>query len=242
MTYFIAIPSYNRLQILQNKTLAFLRKHNIDESKIFLFVHPDSYQDYLLLKDNYPDIHIIESRAGIKNSRNFITKFFNNGQRIVSIDDDVKDLINLNTNQPILDLKDFIDDSFNMTKDGIWGVSALDNAFFSTCRDKFGLSSIVSTFCGYTNIKSIHLELDVMEDFERVIKFHNLGRTILKRGWVGIKTTYWTTRGGLQSILNKDERIDKQNYSAEILLGLYPDLCYIRTRKSGLKDIRFKKI
>lgn len=242
MQYFIAIPSYNRLQIIQNKTLAFLRKHNIDESIIFIFVHPDSYQEYLILKDNYPNIHIIESKPGIKNSRNFITNFFNSGQKILSIDDDVKDLMNLKTNQSIDNLKDFIEDSFNMSKNGIWGVSALDNSFFSTCRDKFGLSSIVSTFCGYTNIKSIHLELDLMEDYERIFKFHNLDRTILKRGWVGIKTNYWTTKGGIQTDLNKDERIDKQNYSAEILLGLYPHLCYIRTRKSGLKDIRFKKI
>ena len=58
MNYKIVIPSYNRLKTLQNKTLAFLFRNNIPHDKIYIFVHPDSYQDYLILQSEY-NINII---------------------------------------------------------------------------------------------------------------------------------------------------------------------------------------
>ena len=239
MHFKIVIPSYNRLKTLQNKTLAFLFRNNIPHNKIYIFVHPDCYCDYLILESEY-NINIIKSVEGIRDSRNFITDYFPEGEKLLSMDDDISDLIDFRTNQSIEHLNDFIEESFEMVQGGLWGLSATDNRFFSRLNDKVGLQSIIGSFCGFTNRKQYKLTLKVMEDYERVIYYYNDNRIILKRSFIGIKTKYWTTAGGIQSNYSKDERITIQNEAADYLLKTYPQLVYIRTRKNGLKDIRFR--
>ena len=242
MTYKIVIPSYNRVSQLQGRTLNLLLKHNIPQSRIYIFVHPDSYDDYKnIIGTKYQDINIIESKYGIRPSRNYINNYFNNGDKIVEIDDDVENLINLNLDKPLENLHEFIEESFSMCGNGLWGVSALTNKFFSSMKDKFGLQSIVATFCGYVLDKSVKLTLDVMEDHERAIKYYLKDKPIFKRGWVGIKTKYWTNKGGIQSSYDYEKRKMLQNYCSDELATSYPHLVYQRTRKNGLKDIRYKK-
>jgi hypothetical protein len=241
MNYKIVIPSYNRIQQVEYRTLNFLFKHNINQSKIYIFAHPLSYDEYVeVLKPKYPNLNIVESKGGIKNSRNYINNYFNEGNKIVEIDDDVENLIDLRQDKPLENLDDFIKESFDMCGNGIWGVSALTNKFFCNMHDKFGLRSIVATFHGYTLDKSIILTLDVCEDFEKVIKYHLNNKPILKRGFIGIKTKYWDLKGGLQTDYDREKRLQLQNYCAEELLDRYPNLLFLRKRKSGLLDVRFK--
>ena len=55
MNYKIVIPSYNRIQQVEYRTLNFLFKHNINQSKIYIFAHPLSYDEYVeVLKPKYP--------------------------------------------------------------------------------------------------------------------------------------------------------------------------------------------
>ena len=198
MTYKIVIPSYNRLSKLQARTLDFLFRHNIDHTKIYIFAHTLSFDEYKeVLNSKYPNINVIESKGGIKNSRNYINHYFNDGVKIVEIDDDVEDLIDLREDKPLENLNEFIEESFSMCGNGIWGVSALTNKFFATMQDKYGLRSIIATFHGYTLDKSIKLTLDLMEDHQRTILYYLKEKSILKRGWVGIKTKFWTLEGGL---------------------------------------------
>ena len=89
--------------------------------------------------------------------------------------------------------------------------------------------------------KNIKLTLDVMEDHERTIQYHYLGKNILKRSGVGIKTKYWKNSGGIQTEIDVLRRIQIQNWAANELKDRYGDLLYLRTRKSGLIDIRFKR-
>jgi hypothetical protein len=241
MNYKIVIPSYNRFSTILGRTLKFLLSHNIDMNKVYIFAHPFSYDEYKIIEDKIEGVKVVESKGGIMNSRNYITEYFEEGTKIVSIDDDVEELIDLNTNQPIENLNEFIEESFSMCGNGLWGVCALNNKFYSNMKDKFGLQSIVATFCGYVNIKSIVLTLDLMEDYERVIKYYNANKIILKRSWIGIKTKYWTNKGGLQTELDILKRIQLQNYCANEILNRYPDYVFQRKRKNGLLDIRFKR-
>tara|TARA_R100001086_G_scaffold132472_2_gene68847 strand:- start:256 stop:996 length:741 start_codon:yes stop_codon:yes gene_type:complete len=242
MNYKIVIPSYNRVSQIQTKTLNLLLKHNIPQTIIYIFVHTDCYNEYKnIIGAKYQNINIIESKNNIKDSRNYINNYFNNNDKIVEIDDDIDDLINLNLDKPLENLNEFIEESFNMCGNGLWGVSAINNKFFSSMKDKFGLQSIVATFCGYTIDKEIKLTLDVMEDYERAIKYFLKKKSIFKRSWVGIKTKYWTNKGGIQTCFNFEERKIIQNNCSDILATSYPHLVYQRTRKNGLKDIRYKK-
>lgn len=242
MDYKIVIPSYNRLETIQSKTLNFLFRHKVDETRIYIFVHPDCYDDYKNVLELYlPNINIIKSKPGIKNSRNFITSYFDTGTKIVSIDDDVSDIIDLKLKKPIENLHEFIEESFTLCPKGIWGLWATLNDYYSNHQDRYTLQTIVGTFCGYTNYKKIKLTLPVMEDYERVILFYLENRTILKRKRYAIKTVYWKEPGGIQTHYTFTERMKIQNEAADELLSRYPYLCFQQTRKSGLKDIRFKK-
>ena len=42
-----AIASHKRLNQIKKKTLAFLNKHGIPKEDIYLFVSPESYEDYM---------------------------------------------------------------------------------------------------------------------------------------------------------------------------------------------------
>ena len=104
MDYKIVIPSYDRLVQLQGRTLSLLARHNINFDKVYIFAHPWCYEEYYDLKNKYPTIHIVESKGGIMNSRNYINDYFSAGTRIVEIDDDVEDLLNLKNDCPLEDL------------------------------------------------------------------------------------------------------------------------------------------
>jgi len=54
------------------------------------------------------------SKGGIKNSRNYINDYFNEGDKIVEIDYDIEDLINLREDKTLENLDDFIEESFSM--------------------------------------------------------------------------------------------------------------------------------
>jgi hypothetical protein len=80
-----------------------------------------------------------------------------------------------------------------------------------------------------------------MEDFQKVILYYLKEKPILKRGWVGIKTKYWTLSGGLQTEYDREKRLQLQNFCAQEIANTYPHLVYQRTRKNKLIDIRFKR-
>jgi len=138
---------------------------------------------------------------------------------------------------------ELIEESFNLIKDGgLFGFSAQSNKFFATCKDLYGLHSIINSCCGYINDKRIKLTVYEKEDYERCIQFYNLDLTILKRGNYGIKTNYWKNKGGIQSRYSWEKRLSVQKETSLWLNKLYPELTRIQIRKNGIYDIRFRKI
>jgi hypothetical protein len=93
MSYVIAIPSYQRYSILEQKTLNMLNKYHIPKKKIYVFVadldEKKLYQD-ALNSELYG--HLIVGKKGLKNQRNFITNYFPEGQEILQLDDDISEL------------------------------------------------------------------------------------------------------------------------------------------------------
>lgn len=93
MSYVIAIPSYQRYSILEQKTLNMLNRYHIPKNKIYVFVanqtEKKTYQEHL---DSELYGHLVVGKKGLKNQRNFITKYFPIGQEIVHLDDDISEL------------------------------------------------------------------------------------------------------------------------------------------------------
>ena len=89
ITYVIAIPSYNRSEILINKTLKFLKDCEINPKLINIFVAND--EEYKIYNSAIPkELYgkLIIGKKGIANQRKFISYYFPKGKNILSIDDD----------------------------------------------------------------------------------------------------------------------------------------------------------
>ena len=95
-SYIIAIPSYNRPELIQVKTLALLHKHNIPASKITIFV---ANQEQLeLYKTKVPAWlygNLVVGVIGLRNQRNFIMEYYPEGTHIVQMDDDLDKIMEL---------------------------------------------------------------------------------------------------------------------------------------------------
>lgn len=241
MNFSIAIPTHKRVKILENKTLKLLKKHNIDFKKVYVFATPESYEDYIELKNKY-GFNLLEG-GKILDVRNKIINNFDNGERVVEMDDDIDDILKTKKgvkNESIIDLIKLFNESFEMLKgSGLFGFNSTANNYFADGKDKYGLHSIICCF-GYINDKRVKLTLNEKEDFERVLIFNDLGLNILKRCGYGIKTKYWKTKGGIQDLYGFEDRIKKQNESAKILLDKYKTIIFKRVRKNGLIDLRFR--
>lgn len=244
MDYVIVIPSHKRFKLIKQTTLKLLDKHNI-KKKIYIFVSNESYNKYLELLPlfNNLDITIVKSQNSILKTRNHIIEYFPEEQKIVEIDDDVQDIETTKKgekNKSITDLNKLIEESFNIVKKGIWGINSTTNNYYAKGDNVLGLYSIVASFYGYTNDKRIKLTLEEKEDFEKVIQFFELKLPILKRRGFGTKTKYWKNPGGIQAHYGETTRIKVQRAAAQKLYNKYPNYCYIRERKNGIFDIRFR--
>lgn len=94
--YIIAIPSYNRPELIQVKTLALLHKHNINSKLIHIFV--SDREQYDLYKSKIPKNlynKLIIGVKGLKNQRNYINNYYPEGYHIVEMDDDIDKIVQL---------------------------------------------------------------------------------------------------------------------------------------------------
>jgi len=94
--YIIVIPSYNRPEIIQSKTLTLLNRHNIHSRKITIFVA--NQEQYDLYKVKIPPMlygNLVVGVLGLKNQRNFIMDYYPEGTHIVQMDDDLDKILEL---------------------------------------------------------------------------------------------------------------------------------------------------
>ena len=244
MNYKIAIASHQRIDMIRNKTLFYLNKHKINPTSVYIFVSPESYESY---KEHFEPLkyNIINSKNNILDTRNHIIQYFDEGEPIIEIDDDLEDIHITKKgveNERLGDLNNFIINSFEkLGEKGLWGINSNVNNFFAMGEDKFGLYSIVNSFLGYYNDKDIILGVPEKEDFDRVCQFFIKKSPILKRCGYGVKTRYWKNQGGIQARYNFEHRIIIQKESADILMEKYPELVYPVIRKNGIVDIRFRR-
>ena len=91
MNYNIYIPSHQRADILNSKTLRFLEKNMIEIQRIYILVSDvEEYQEYLNTLDStlYNQIQVCELSLALQ--RQFIDSFQDNGIHIIFMDDDIE--------------------------------------------------------------------------------------------------------------------------------------------------------
>ena len=250
--YIIAIPSYNRPELIQVKTLAVLHKHNINSKLINIFV--SDRDQYNLYKSKVPDFlynKLIIGVKGLKNQRNYINSYYPEGYHIVEIDDDIDKIVELNTKtktktlKPIEDLDTFIKKAFDMCRKKnifLWGVYPLANSHFMTEKVTTDLRFIVGPMWGMINRhhQDLVLTIDEKEDTERTLQHWVMDGKVLRFNNVGIETNYYKNKGGMQDEgKNRKEEALKSVY---YLHKKYPELTKIDLgKKSGVPEIKLIK-
>jgi hypothetical protein len=252
--YVIAIPSYQRAELLSRKTLKVLSDYKIPRTRIYVFVaNQDEKKKYKEILDPQTYGHLIVGEKGLKNQRNFISRYFPIGQEILNLDDDLAGFNILKTHgttfnkkenylSRLPDLDKFIKDSFKIAYKHnlfIWGIYPINNAYFMTPRMSSDLRLIVGPCWGNINrhSKDLILTIDEKEDVERTLQYYVKDTGVIRFNNISVNTSYYVNPGGMQG-LGRDRKKDSLE-SAIYLNKKYPELTKLHlTKKSGIAEVK----
>ena len=257
MNYKIAIPSYKRSIMLDEKTLSVLQKYKIDKEKIYIFVaNEDEYDNYKNTLDPYYN-EIIIAEKGMKNVRNFMTDYFEEGEPIFFIDDDIDNFFicyndiypydKKNNYLKILeDLDEFIIKGFETLKKedaNLFGIYPVRNSFFMR-PDKYtkDLRYVIGFCYGVFNKRDLKVSIDHGEDYERTMLYFMRDNKVVRFNNITAHTKCYAKNSGGMNI--GDERNNEYIFnSINYLQNTYPDLCKLRFSKTRqTAELKLKKI
>jgi len=236
MDFVIAIPSYQRPKKLRDQTLAFLARENFSPDKIYIFVatqeEKKSYQEFLT-PGTFREILV--GVPGLSQQRNFITKFFPDKTRILTIDDDIKKIKFL-TPRPVKDLVVQMFDLCEKEGASLWSIYPVNNLFFCKDRVLVGKLFCVHCFCGYINDHSIEVIASCVDDkYRSLVSYLKDGKVLRYDG--ACPDTSYNAPGGLT-----EHRALHRTQDIREVVKTFPDHCSIRKRKNGLEEIHWRPI
>ena len=237
-SYSFCIPSRGRANKVD--TLKLIKKTN---RPIYIFV--DTQKEFDDYKKHNPGIEIVlTNKKGIQNVRNFILDYFNPGEKIVTMCDDVKGVFKAKDKKFIeltpKELDKFILEGFNeCEKYGtkLWGVYPIKNTFYMS--DKIGKTNfIIGTFSGIIVSDIRHdKELILKEDYDFTIKHILKFKKVLRFNNYCVQAKHYTNKGGAVDYRNDDsERI-----SINRLIELYPEYVKENPKRKNEILLKFKK-
>jgi hypothetical protein len=242
MKYRIAIPSYKRSKQIKERTLNYLLNIcGIKPNLIDVFVaNEKEYEDYKYLEEL--GIKVIVGIVLLHKQRNFIRKYYEEGDFIMQFDDDIDSLkIKKGKKTVVLErLDEIINIGFNEClkhKTKIWGPSAVDNHFFMNNKISTNLKHIVGSCFGIIidKDKSLDLVLEEKEDYDRTIRYFLKFGKVVRLNMIATKTTYYKGEGGMVDSRTKEA----QDSAALYLCEKYPKLIKInKNRKSEYLELR----
>lgn len=243
MPYVVAIPSYDRPVEITKKTLLTLKKGKVSPDKIYVFVANKAEE--AKYKDTMdPDTYnkIIVGKKGITPQRNFISNYFPEGKQIVSMDDDVKNMVKLHGDKlkVMTNLDKFFNDAFDQLKKSklnLWGVYPVKNALFMKNNTTTDLRFIIGVVYGYINRRKLTaaVKSEVKGDIELTILTYLKDGGVMRFNNIGFSTIF-NAPGGLGT-----DRKQRAKVAQEYLVKTYPGIAYPKFRKDGTAEIRLKR-
>ena len=239
----IAIPSYKRHKYLGDKTLKTLHNFGYEIKDIDIFVGND--EEYELYKSEYPEYNIIVGVVGMRQIREFIFGYYDEGAHVLSLDDDIIDIKMKNPNEDeksclvkLDNLKEIIDKGFKQCIENntiLWGIYPCDNHGFMKNNITTHLSFCVGWMWGCIIDKECLKQDPRMvgnfEDYERTVKVFKKYGKVIRLNNICAKTKYNKPESGGMNI--GDRSIGMRN-DLEILKELYSDYIIIKNKKSSM--------
>ena len=246
VNYVVAIPTYNRQDVLERKTLKTLIEGGVSKNRIYLFVaNKEQYKLYeeVIPKNMYKEIII--GKKGIANQRNFIANYFHEGQYIISMDDDVEEFQMLK-GEKLVKLKnvdDFFVNAYKLLKKNklfIWGIYPVQNPFFMYKEITTDLRFIIGVTYGFitrhTRKLRPSINAETKEDYEQTILYYNMDGGVMRFNNITTKTKF-NAPGGLGT-----DRYERNKSAATYLFKTYPDIVTVFQRKNGTYEVKLKRL
>jgi hypothetical protein len=251
MDYLIAIPSYDRVDVLRNKTIALLESNDIPKESVYIFVAPNDQQKYT---DAFPGYNIVVADCkGILQTRNFITRYFPEGQKLVHFDDDIESVLEKVTDDKTdgtmvpVNLKEFIATGFaDIESRGLsmFGINPVANPFFMSRKISTDLRYVVAAFRGVINHHDIVLSYsDQKEDVENTIRAYIRDGGVLRYNYITVKTKWYAPGGIVSQSANGSIKARKELSKAavDMLVAAFPAYGTCKQRKSGIYEFVLKR-
>lgn len=240
MNYVVAIPSHKRAQVLRDRTLTLLDKLSIPHSSIFVFVSKGNIKTY---RDILPDdVTIILGLEGVANNRMFISNYFDEGQNILSIDDDVQAIYELDglKTKELDNIDELIKNTFNeleTTGLAMAGIYPTKNPFYMKPNHTTDLRFCIGQLRFFKNDRFCEKRKFIMlEDFETTIKYYLKYNGVLRLNDISVKANYNSLAGGMSD--NTDRSPLAKRTEVERFFQKYEHYCHIKTTDKRC-DIQF---
>ena len=240
-TYIIAIPSYDRPNVIVKKTLATLKKGKVNKDKIYVFVaNKQEEKKYRDVMDPNTYHKIVIGKKGLVQQRRFISQYFPKGKKIVSMDDDVGNVLKLTGDKlkPITNLDNFFQQAFKKLKEKglyLWGVYPVKNAMYMKNKLTTDLRFVIGVVHGYINRHDAKLYPNLKsvskEDIEQSILFYLKDKGVLRFNNITFSTKF-NAPGGLGT-----DRFKMNKTAQEYLVKKYPKLAKPKFRPDGTPEI-----
>ena len=243
MDYKIVIPSYKRHDIICSRTIGLLIEYKIPMNKVYVFVVQEEFNAYKLVLPNV--CNIVVGVKGVNRQRDFISTYFDDGQPLVSLDDDIVsldqlDIENTTKTKPVECLDTLIYETFyKLDTHGLnlAGLYPVNNYYFLKDIETTDLRFIIGQFKIYYN--KPHLEkrqFYLLEDFETTLKYYLNDGGVLRLNNICINANIQTLSGGIE-----DRTIEKKTEEVNRFKKKYHNYCKIQYKPSGDLDVRLFK-
>ena len=240
----LAIPSYNRYGTIEKKTLKMLQQNNIPSSIITILV-ANSEQKKLYEKEINNDYNIVVGVIGMTSIRNFITGYYEEGERVVFIDDDITSIklgdLSGQKVTKINNLNEIITNGFNLCKGNdtaLWGLHPSNNCRCLKSKNIIttDLKYIIGALYGVINDRSIKVSISCAEDFQRSILYYKKYGKVIRMNNMSAFTTYYASGG----MADNGRTTEKDIIEKTKLCELYPDYCKLYQTNYGTTNIKLK--
>lgn len=255
MDYVVAIPTYARVKALTTKTLPTLDRMKCDRDKIHIFVANEEEREKYDAALN-GEYRLIVGVKGISRQRKFYHEWFPADTKIVSIDDDVEDVLQKQDNRMVpttYTLDALAEEAYGYCEQvgaRLWGLHHGTNAFYMKNEIWAGLRYCAATLMGtyahdwifcdpnrrMTNTgEDHHSSLRGFVRYGANIRFEYLG---FKQDWFG--------EGGNAQCVAEEDGVERNIRHRDELLKVheqYADLCkVIYHEDTGITALRLKPI
>ena len=199
-------------------------------------------EEYDLYKNVLPDYEIVVGKLGIVPQRNFIENYFEEGTKLIFLDDDI-------THIDVPNLLEFFHHAFEeceKRKAYLWSVYPVYNPFFRKTKQEVTeyLALCVGPFYGVITRKDPDLQTKYSmegnkEDVERSILYFKKDGKVLRFNKVGFKTKYYGGVGGLGTL---KQRLPTIITNVDNLVNAYPEYGYRKIIKSGVHEFVLRRL